>query len=66
MTVVGLARSGVAACRLLRALGAHVTGTDVRGADAVGPEARALAREGVQLVLGGHPRTRSRRPSWSW
>jgi UDP-N-acetylmuramoylalanine--D-glutamate ligase len=55
VTVVGLARSGIAACRLLRALEARVTGTDVRVADAVGPEARALAREGVQLVLGGHP-----------
>jgi UDP-N-acetylmuramoylalanine--D-glutamate ligase len=55
VTVVGLARSGVAACRLLRRLGARVTGTDARPGDLVGPEARALGREGVQLVLGGHP-----------
>jgi UDP-N-acetylmuramoylalanine--D-glutamate ligase len=55
VTVVGLARSGVAASRLLRKLGAHVTGTDMRGPDAVGPEARALVRDGVELVLGGHP-----------
>ncbi len=55
VTVVGLARSGVAACRLLRRLGARVTGTDLRGPDAVGAEARALSEDGVALVLGGHP-----------
>jgi UDP-N-acetylmuramoylalanine--D-glutamate ligase len=54
-TVVGLARSGVAACRLLRALGARVTGTDLRAADALPPEAQALATAGVRLVAGGHP-----------
>jgi UDP-N-acetylmuramoylalanine--D-glutamate ligase len=55
VTVVGLARSGVAACRMLQALGARVTGTDARAADALAPEARALSAEGVRLVLGGHP-----------
>jgi UDP-N-acetylmuramoylalanine--D-glutamate ligase len=55
VTVVGLARSGVAACRLLRALGAEVTGTDARAADALPPEAQALSIEGIRLVLGGHP-----------
>jgi UDP-N-acetylmuramoylalanine--D-glutamate ligase len=55
VTVVGLARSGVAACRLLRALGARVTGTDVRAADALSPEALALGTESVRLVVGGHP-----------
>jgi UDP-N-acetylmuramoylalanine--D-glutamate ligase len=55
VTVVGLARSGVASCRLLRTLGARVTGTDARAADALTPEARALSAEGVRLVLGGHP-----------
>jgi UDP-N-acetylmuramoylalanine--D-glutamate ligase len=55
VTVVGLARSGVAACRLLRTLGARVTGTDARAADALTPEARALSAEGVHLALGGHP-----------
>jgi UDP-N-acetylmuramoylalanine--D-glutamate ligase len=54
-TVVGLARSGVAACRLLRALGARVTGTDVRPADARPPPAQALGTESVRLVVGGHP-----------
>src|SRR5262249_1057937 len=55
VTVVGLARSGVAACRLLRALGARVTGTDARAAAALYPEARALGAEGVRLVVDGHP-----------
>lgn len=55
VTVVGLARSGVAACRLLRALGAEVTGTDAQTADALGPAARGLAAEGVRLYLDGHP-----------
>ena len=54
VTVVGLARSGVAACRLLQALGARVTGTDARAAAALSPEARALATEGVRLVVEGH------------
>jgi UDP-N-acetylmuramoylalanine--D-glutamate ligase len=55
VTVVGLARSGVAACRLLQALGARVTGTDARSADALPAEARALAADGVRLVVSGHP-----------
>ena len=55
VTVVGLARSGVAACRLLLSLGARVTGTDARGTDALPAEARALATDGVRLVAGGHP-----------
>jgi UDP-N-acetylmuramoylalanine--D-glutamate ligase len=55
VTVVGLARSGVAACRLLVALGADVTGTDLRSAERVGPEVPELFRAGVRLVLGGHP-----------
>jgi UDP-N-acetylmuramoylalanine--D-glutamate ligase len=55
VTVVGLARSGVAASRLLQALGARVTGTDARPADALQAEARALGDAGVRLVLGGHP-----------
>ncbi|HEX2501971.1 MAG TPA: UDP-N-acetylmuramoyl-L-alanine--D-glutamate ligase [Methylomirabilota bacterium] len=55
VTVVGLARSGVAACRLLGALGARVTGTDLRASEDLPPEALALAGEGVRLVVGGHP-----------
>jgi len=51
-TVVGLARSGVAAARLLRAAGALVTGTDAKSLDALGSEARALAAAGVRLCVG--------------
>ena len=55
VTVVGLARSGVAACRLLRACGARVTATDAKPAALLGEAARALAAEGVRLHAGGHP-----------
>jgi UDP-N-acetylmuramoylalanine--D-glutamate ligase len=55
VTVVGLARSGIAACRLLQAVGARVIGTDARAEDALPPDARALRSEGVRLVVGGHP-----------
>ena len=55
VTVLGLARSGVAACRLLAALRAAVTGTDAQGSAALGPSVEALAAAGVRLYLGGHP-----------
>src|SRR6185436_19692199 len=47
VAVVGLAKSGVAAARLLRRLGARVLASDA--------EARALERDGVGLWAGGHP-----------
>jgi UDP-N-acetylmuramoylalanine--D-glutamate ligase len=50
--VVGLARSGVAAARLLRAAGADVTGTDAKPLDALGPEAAELQALGVRLLTG--------------
>ncbi len=52
--VVGLARSGVAAARLLARAGARVLGTDARGAAELGDEVSALAELGVELELGGH------------
>jgi UDP-N-acetylmuramoylalanine--D-glutamate ligase len=52
VTVVGLARSGVAAARLLRAAGAEVVGTDTKSADALGREVTALRDGGVRLVTG--------------
>src|SRR5206468_2834161 len=52
VTVVGLARSGVAAARLLRAAGAQVTGTDLKPLEALGCEATALEALGVRLVTG--------------
>ena len=53
VTVVGLARSGVAAARLLRTAGADVVGTDVKPLAALGREAAGLADLGVRLVTGG-------------
>lgn len=52
--VVGAGRSGRAAARLLRALGARVRLLDKK-ADALGQEeARALQQQGVELHLGGY------------
>jgi UDP-N-acetylmuramoylalanine--D-glutamate ligase len=53
VVVVGLARSGIAAARLLRGAGAHVTGVDAQPLAALGAEARALAALGVRLLTGG-------------
>jgi len=54
VTVVGLARSGVAAARLCLREGARVTVTDARGeADLAGPLA-ALRGLPVRTALGGH------------
>jgi len=55
VTVMGLARSGIAAARLLRAAGASVVGTDVKPLDALGREVAALRDAGVRLVVGGPP-----------
>ena len=48
VTVVGMARSGVAAARLLRGAGASVTATDDKPLHALGPEAEALLGLGVR------------------
>jgi UDP-N-acetylmuramoylalanine--D-glutamate ligase len=53
VTVVGLARSGVAAVRLLREAGALVTGSDVKALDALGRDVAALREAGVRLVTNG-------------
>lgn len=52
VVVVGAARSGVGAARLLARRGARVTVTEQR--HDVAPEVRQLTDEGVQLELGGH------------
>src|SRR5207245_747266 len=52
VTVVGLAKSGVAAARLLRTAGADVIGTDVKPVAALGRQAAALADLGVRLLTG--------------
>jgi UDP-N-acetylmuramoylalanine--D-glutamate ligase len=50
VAVVGLARSGIAAARLLREAGARVIATDAKPLGALSDEARALTRLGVRLV----------------
>src|SRR3989440_2256366 len=56
VTVVGLARSGVAAARLLRAAGAQVTGTDLKPLEALGRVATELEALGVRLLTGRETR----------
>jgi UDP-N-acetylmuramoylalanine--D-glutamate ligase len=58
VTVVGLARSGVAAAKLLARLGATVTASDRHPAERLGADLAELRRSGIRLELGGHrPRT---------
>jgi UDP-N-acetylmuramoylalanine--D-glutamate ligase len=52
VTVVGLAKSGVAAARLLAAAGADVRATDLKPVASLGRDVAALAAEGVHLVDG--------------
>lgn len=52
VVVVGLARSGQAACRLLLKQGAAVVGTDRRGEREIGTDLGGLERDGVRLDLG--------------
>src|SRR5439155_1195605 len=52
VAVVGLARSGVAAARLLRAADADVVGVDAKPLGALGREVAALAEIGVRLHTG--------------
>ena len=55
VAVIGLARSGVAACLLLKKRGADVVGTDLRTADLLGTAPRDLAKASVELSLGEYP-----------
>jgi UDP-N-acetylmuramoylalanine--D-glutamate ligase len=50
VAVVGLARSGVAAARLLHASGAHVSASDAKPLPGLTEEARGLRQLGVRLV----------------
>ncbi|MBK9516418.1 MAG: UDP-N-acetylmuramoyl-L-alanine--D-glutamate ligase [Anaeromyxobacter sp.] len=54
VTVLGLARSGVAAARLLLREGALVTVTDARPAATLAPALAELGGAAVRAVLGGH------------
>ncbi|MFB3919068.1 MAG: Mur ligase family protein [Candidatus Velamenicoccus archaeovorus] len=56
VTVVGLARSGLAAARLLKKLGADVTVTEAKRSEQYECLARELGEEGVAVELGGHSR----------
>jgi len=55
VAVVGLARSGVAAARLIRHLGGRVLASDSNAREALTPEALELERLGCALFAGGHP-----------
>ena len=55
VVVYGLAKSGLAALRLLRAHGARVTALDARTEEALGDTARELKAQGVTLVTGATP-----------
>ena len=55
VAVVGLARSGVAAARLIRRLGGGVLASDSNAREALAPEALELERLGCALFAGGHP-----------
>jgi UDP-N-acetylmuramoylalanine--D-glutamate ligase len=54
VTVVGLARSGVAACKVLAAGGASVLGTDRSPRERLRGDLADLETHGVQLATGGH------------
>lgn len=54
--VLGLAKSGVSAARLLQKLGALVTVNDAKPFDE-NPDAQSLLEEGIKVVTGGHPLT---------
>ena len=53
--VFGLAKSGLAAIKLLLAQGARVTALDAREEGALGDVARELKAQGVTLVTGRTP-----------
>ncbi len=56
VTVVGLARSGLAAARLLKKCGADVTVTEAKRSEQLERLVRELGEEGVVVEIGGHSR----------
>lgn len=52
--ILGLAKSGEAAARLLHTLGAHVTVNDGKAFEE-NPAAQALLEEGIEVICGSHP-----------
>lgn len=55
VTVVGLARSGIAAARSLHGLGAIVTVTDKKPLDQLAAQIETLGSSRIRVVAGGHP-----------
>jgi UDP-N-acetylmuramoylalanine--D-glutamate ligase len=55
VTVVGMARSGIAAARALHGLGAVVTITDRKPPDQLAEQVRALGHREIRVEAGGHP-----------
>jgi UDP-N-acetylmuramoylalanine--D-glutamate ligase len=55
VTVVGMARSGVAAARALHSLGARVTITDKKPLERLAEQVRALGTPEIAVEAGGHP-----------
>jgi UDP-N-acetylmuramoylalanine--D-glutamate ligase len=55
VTVVGLARSGIAAARALHALGAIVTVTDKKPLEQLSEQVKALGSTSITVEAGGHP-----------
>ncbi len=55
VTVVGMARSGIAAARALHALGARVTVTDKKPQDQLAAQVKALGSGAITVKAGGHP-----------
>lgn len=53
--MVGLARSGVAAAKLLQRLGAEVVVNDEKPAEQLAGDLEELGRLGIPAVTGGHP-----------
>ena len=55
VSVVGLARSGVAAARLIRRLGGRVLASDSGARESLSPDAIRLEQPGCELFASGHP-----------
>ena len=52
VTVLGLARSGIAACHLLSEAGARVTVADRKGEDELAPVLKSVDRSHVEVSVG--------------
>ena len=55
VTVVGMARSGIAAARALHGLGGIVTITDKKPLDQLADQVKALGAPDIRIEAGGHP-----------